>query len=103
MSSNNEQERTKSGVGNDNNSTSHRGSGASANNIIPLSFRKRKSMDRSGGVKKPASKPTGGISSAAAPSKGRGSGGGKPSRGDNEDVDPKDPVVDKNFFDGGCE
>ncbi len=62
-------------------------------------------MDRSGGAKKTASKPKGGTtSSAVAPSKGRGRGGGKPiSRGESDDVDPKDPIVDKRFFDGACE
>ena len=58
-------------------------------------------MDREGAAKKSSSKPIGGKpSSATASSKGRGRGGGKPSH--NDDVDPKDPIVDKKFFDGGC-
>eukprot|EP00985_Skeletonema_marinoi_P017174 scaffold9359_cov208-Skeletonema_marinoi.AAC.3 len=58
-------------------------------------------MDRKGAAKKSSSKPIGGKpSSATASSKGRGRGGGKPSH--NDDVDPKDPIVDKKFFDGGC-
>ena len=87
MSPNNEQERTKSG-GDDTNSSD-----------LPL--RKRKNMER---TKKTASKPTGNTSSSAsAPSKGRGGGGGggKPSSRGEKNDDPKDPIVDKSFFDGG--
>lgn len=97
MSSNNEQEKTKSRS--DDNSSSLSGTEAAS---LPL--RKRKNMDRSGGSKRDPSKPSGGSSSAvASSSKGRGRGGGKPSRGEsNDDVDPKDrdPIVDKKFFDG---
>jgi len=93
----NEQERSKS-VG-DENYTSSLNSGAAKNNI-PLPLKKRKSMDRCGSAKKSSPKPTGIVS--AAPPKGRGlcRGGGKPPSRDHDDADPKDPIVDKIFFDG---